>query len=206
MATTAGKRDIMLFSSDGKAVRFDEDSVRSMGRTATGVRGMRLAEGERVVSMVVVEGDGDILTASENGFGKRTTIDEYPKKGRGTQGVIALQTTERNGALVAGVQLDDTHELMLMRAFPGDNRIRRSVDDIANSDITVAVENPFLHGIPRGHRQAAIPENTHIVRRRQLVGVRTIGDREDALVGVTGTAKDGYNLVSEIDIGRNGSI
>lgn len=114
VAITDGKRDIMLFSSDGKAVRFDEDSVRSMGRTATGVRGMRLAEGERVVSMVVVEGDGDILTASENGFGKRTTIDEYPKKGRGTQGVIALQTTERNGALVAGVQLDDTHELMLI--------------------------------------------------------------------------------------------
>ena len=116
VSITDGQRDIMLFSSDGKAVRFGEDSVRPMGRTATGVRGMRLSEGATVVSMVVVEddGEGDILTVSENGFGKRTPIEDYPKKGRGTQGVIALQTTNRNGALVSGVQLDDTHELMLI--------------------------------------------------------------------------------------------
>ncbi len=111
---TDGERDVLMFASNGKAVRFDEGSVRSMGRTATGVRGMRLAEGERVVSLIVAEGEGDILTATERGFGKRTELGEYPKKGRGTQGVIAIQCSDRNGALVGAVQLDDTHELMLI--------------------------------------------------------------------------------------------
>ncbi|MCW5582020.1 MAG: DNA gyrase subunit A, partial [Luteimonas sp.] len=111
---TDGSRDIMLFASNGKAARFDEASVRAMGRTATGVRGIRLAEGEEVRSLVVVDGDGDILTASEYGYGKRTALDEYPKKGRGTQGVIALQTTARNGRLVGAIQLSDHHEVLLI--------------------------------------------------------------------------------------------
>ncbi|HET7925366.1 MAG TPA: DNA gyrase subunit A, partial [Rhodanobacteraceae bacterium] len=97
---TDGSRDIMLFASNGKAVRFAEDEVRSMGRTATGVRGMKLAAGEHVMSLVVVEGEDDILTATERGFGKRTELAEYPRKGRGTQGVIAIQCSERNGALI----------------------------------------------------------------------------------------------------------
>ncbi len=111
---TDGERDIMLFASNGKAVRFDEGSVRGMGRTATGVRGMRLADGESVVSLIVVQGDGDILTASENGYGKRTELGEFPRKGRGTQGVIALKTTERNGALVGAIQLTDHHDVLLI--------------------------------------------------------------------------------------------
>ena len=111
---TDGARDIMLFASNGKAVRFAEDEVRSMGRTATGVRGMRLAAGEHVVSLIVVEGDDDILTATERGFGKRTELAEYPRKGRGTQGVIAIQCSERNGALIGAVQLGESHELMLI--------------------------------------------------------------------------------------------
>ena len=88
----------MLFASNGKAVRFDEGEVRAMGRTATGVRGIRLAEGETVCSMIVVvaDGDGDILTATEHGYGKRTPVSEYARKGRGIQGVIAIQTSERN--------------------------------------------------------------------------------------------------------------
>ncbi|MGO4220488.1 DNA gyrase subunit A [Lysobacter sp. TAF61] len=126
VSLTDGTRDIMLFASNGKAVRFAEDAVRSMGRTATGVRGIRLAEGEEgedgaqdtsgahVVSLIVVEGDGDILTASERGFGKRTSLEEYPRKGRGTQGVIALKTTERNGTLVGAVQLSDHHDVLLI--------------------------------------------------------------------------------------------
>ncbi|MGY1409142.1 DNA gyrase subunit A [Luteimonas sp. A611] len=113
-ALTDGNRDIMLFASNGKAVRFDEAAVRGMGRTATGVRGIRLAQGESVCSLVVVEGDGDILTASERGYGKRTPLGEYPKKGRGTQGVIALQTTARNGKLVGAIQLSDQHEVLLI--------------------------------------------------------------------------------------------
>ena len=111
---TSGSRDIMLFASNGKAVRFAEGEVRSMGRTATGVRGMRVAKGETVRSMIVVDGDGDILTASENGFGKRTGQAEYPRKGRGTQGVIALQTSDRNGALVGAIQLTESHEILLI--------------------------------------------------------------------------------------------
>ncbi len=114
VAITDGERDILLFASNGKAARFTEAEVRSMGRAATGVRGMRLAEGERVVAMIVAEGDGDVLTATENGFGKRTALEEYPRKGRGTQGVIAIQTSDRNGELVGAVQLDDAHEVMLI--------------------------------------------------------------------------------------------
>ena len=104
----------MLFASNGKAVRFDEGSVRSMGRTATGVRGMRLAEGEHVVSLIVIDGEGDILTASARGYGKRTPQVEYPRKGRGTQGVLAIKTSERNGPLVGAVQLSEHHEVLLI--------------------------------------------------------------------------------------------
>ncbi len=114
VAMTDGGRDIMLFASNGKAVRFDESEVRAMGRTATGVRGIRLAEGEDVVSLVVPEGEADILTASQRGYGKRTPLEEYPKKGRGTQGVIAIQTTARNGRLVGAIQLSDQHEVLLI--------------------------------------------------------------------------------------------
>ena len=111
---TDGARDILLFASNGKGVRFDEGSVRSMGRTATGVRGMRLAAGEQVVSLIVGGGDDDILTATARGYGKRTALADYPRKGRGTQGVIAIQCSERNGALVGAVQLGEEHELMLI--------------------------------------------------------------------------------------------
>ena len=113
-ALTGRESDIMLFASNGKAVRFDEGAVRSVGRTAAGVRGIRLTKGEEVRSLVVVEGDGDILTASENGFGKRTALAEYAKKGRSTQGVIALQTSERNGSLVGAIQLSEHHEVLLI--------------------------------------------------------------------------------------------
>ncbi|MEZ0470256.1 DNA gyrase subunit A [Luteimonas salinilitoris] len=114
VALTDGDRDIMLFASNGKAVRFDEAAVRSMGRTAAGVRGIRLGEGESVVSLIVVEGDGDVLTASARGYGKRTPVAEYPKKGRGTQGVLAIKTSERNGRLVGAIQLSDHHEVLLI--------------------------------------------------------------------------------------------
>ncbi len=110
---TDGKRDVMLFASNGKAVRFDEEEVRPMGRTATGVRGMRLAAGEQVVSLIVAE-QGDILAATARGYGKRTALSEFPRKGRGTQGVIAIQCSERNGALVTVVQVQPEQGLMLI--------------------------------------------------------------------------------------------
>ncbi|WP_243043098.1 DNA gyrase subunit A [Dyella sedimenti] len=113
VALTDGNSDVLLFASNGKTVRFDESEVRSMGRTATGVRGMRLTDGAEVVSLIVAA-EGDILTATERGYGKRTVLDEFPKKGRGTQGVIGIQCSERNGALVAATQVTEAHEMMLI--------------------------------------------------------------------------------------------
>jgi len=114
VAITDGTRDVMLCSSGGKAVRFPEDDVRAMGRTAAGVRGIRIPDDEDVISLIIPDADGLVLTASENGFGKLTPVDEFPVHGRGGQGVIAMQTTERNGRLVAATQVATTDELMLM--------------------------------------------------------------------------------------------
>ena len=114
VAITDGLRDVMLCSSSGKAVRFAEDDVRAMGRTAAGVRGIRLPPGDEVISLIIPDADGLILTASENGYGKLTPVEEFPRHGRGGQGVIAMQTTERNGGLVAATQVATTDELMLM--------------------------------------------------------------------------------------------
>jgi DNA gyrase subunit A len=110
---TDGNSDILLFASNGKVNRFDENTVRSMGRTAAGVRGMKLAKDAHVVSLIVAA-EGDILTATERGYGKRTQLAEFTKKGRGTQGVIGIQCSERNGALVAATQVTEEHELMLI--------------------------------------------------------------------------------------------
>ncbi|WP_243049247.1 DNA gyrase subunit A [Dyella sp. RRB7] len=110
---TDGNSDVLMFASNGKTVRFDESEVRSMGRTATGVRGMKLADDASVVSLIVAA-EGDILTATERGYGKRTALEEFPKKGRGTQGVIGIQCSERNGPLVAATQVTEAHELMLI--------------------------------------------------------------------------------------------
>src|SRR5437667_11668670 len=105
----------MLFSSDGKAVRFQEGDVRPMGRQATGVRGMRLGKGQRVVCMLAAHDESkSVLAATEHGFGKRTPIGEYPRHGRGGQGVIAIQTSERNGRVVGAVLVDDHDEVMLI--------------------------------------------------------------------------------------------
>ncbi|WCE04014.1 DNA gyrase subunit A [Pseudoxanthomonas sp. JBR18] len=143
VALTDGERDVMLFASNGKTVRFGEETVRSMGRTATGVRGIKLAKGEDVVSLIVAEraasadeAEDDtaeeaasdetvlettqdeagcyILTATENGYGKRTPLTEYPRKGRGTQGVIGIQTNARNGKLVGALLLGNSDEVMLI--------------------------------------------------------------------------------------------
>ena len=114
---TDGSADVMLFSSEGKAVRFAESEVRPMGRQAAGVRGMRLPEdgSQRVVCMLVARDESlSVFTATEHGYGKRTPISEYPKHGRGGQGVIAIQASERNGRLVGAVLVDDSDEVMLI--------------------------------------------------------------------------------------------
>ena len=128
-ALTDGKYDVMLFSSEGKAVRFEESDVRPMGRQATGVRGMRLGEGARVVCMLAADNESKaVLTATEHGFGKRTPLGEYPRHGRGGQGVISIQTSERNGSVVGAVLVDDNDEVMLIST--GGVLIRMSVAQI----------------------------------------------------------------------------
>jgi DNA gyrase subunit A len=114
-ALTDGKHDVMLFSDGGKAVRFDEDDVRPMGRNARGVRGMALEPTQRVIAMLVAEDETQsVLTATENGFGKRTSIVEYTRHGRGTKGMIAIQQTERNGRVVAATLVRPADEIMLI--------------------------------------------------------------------------------------------
>lgn len=114
-ALTDGKHDIMLFSDAGKAVRFDENDVRPMGRTARGVRGMNMGEAQQVIALLVAENEQQsVLTATENGYGKRTPIEEYTRHGRGTKGMIAIQTSERNGKVVAATLVESTDEIMLI--------------------------------------------------------------------------------------------
>ena len=131
---TNGSNDIMLFSDAGKVVRFNEKqrdsetgevkidpetgeemlALRPMGRTATGVRGIRMQDGQKVVSLIVPQGDGAILTATENGFGKRTPVQDYPAKSRATQGVVSIKVSDRNGKVVGAVQVNDSDEIMLI--------------------------------------------------------------------------------------------
>ncbi|MBQ0744069.1 MAG: DNA gyrase subunit A [Pseudomonas sp.] len=113
-AITNGEREVMLFSDGGKVTRFKETDVRAMGRTARGVRGMRLAENQRLISMIIVEEGTQILTASARGYGKRTAVEEFPQYKRGGQGVIAMVSNERNGPLVGAVQVVDGEEIMLI--------------------------------------------------------------------------------------------
>ncbi|KQY08461.1 MULTISPECIES: DNA gyrase subunit A [Massilia] len=154
-ALTDGKHDVMLFSDAGKAVRFDENDVRPMGRTARGVRGMNLEEGQNVIALLVAENEQQsVLTATENGFGKRTPITEYTRHGRGTKGMIAIQTSERNGKVVAATLVEETDEIMLITT--GGVLIRTRVAEIremgrATQGVTlIAVEDGTkLSGLQR---------------------------------------------------------
>jgi DNA gyrase subunit A len=145
-AITDGKHDVMLFSDAGKAVRFDENDVRPMGRTARGVRGMNLGEGHQVIAMLVAPAEAaegaqtavvdengvdipsSVLTATENGYGKRTPIAEYTRHGRGTKGMIAIQTTERNGKVVAAALVSPEDQIMLITT--GGVLVRTRVSEI----------------------------------------------------------------------------
>src|SRR5690349_16802719 len=114
-ALTDGQHDVMLFSDGGKAVRFDEEEVRPLGRTARGVEGMQLDDGQSVIAMLVAEDESQsVLTATENGYGKRTSIVEYTRHGRGTKGMIAIQQSERNGKVVAATLVRADDEIMLI--------------------------------------------------------------------------------------------
>jgi DNA gyrase subunit A len=128
VSLTDGEQDIMLFASSGKCIRFAESDVRPMGRVARGVIGIRLKDSERVVSMLEIVG-GDILTVTENGFGKRTAVDDHPRQGRGGQGVIGIQTSSRNGALISAIQVAPDDDIMLISN--GGTLVRTSVEEIS---------------------------------------------------------------------------
>jgi DNA gyrase subunit A len=126
---TDGTKQIILCSASGKAIRFDENDVRPMGRNAAGVRGIRLPAGDDVISLIILGEQGMILTASENGYGKRTPVEDYPIHGRGGQGVIALQTSDRNGRMVGALQTSDDDEVMLISS--SGTLVRTPVNDIS---------------------------------------------------------------------------
>jgi DNA gyrase subunit A len=128
-AVTDGAHDVMLFSDAGKAVRFDENDVRPMGRNARGVRGMNLEEGQNIIALLVAESESQyVLTATENGFGKRTPITEYTRHGRGTKGMIAIQTSERNGKVVAAQLVEEDDQIMLITQ--GGTLVRTRISEV----------------------------------------------------------------------------
>lgn len=162
-AVTDGKKDIVLFSSSGKAARFAEEQVRSMGRASRGVRGIRLNEDQKVISMVVPVENGKVLTVSENGYGKRTDVDDFPTKGRGSQGVIAMQCSERNGALVGAVQVLDGEEIMMIS--DQGTLVRTRVDEVS-----------VLSRNTQGVRLIKVRDGEHIV------GIERIEEPEESEV------------------------
>ena len=132
VAMTDGESDILLFASSGKAARFAESQVRAMGRTAAGVRGIRLAEDHELIALLIIDHSsqsGNVLTATENGYGKRTPLSDFPVHGRGGQGVIGIQTTDRNGRMVGAVRVEEGDEVMLISS--AGTLVRTGVDDIS---------------------------------------------------------------------------
>jgi DNA gyrase subunit A len=161
VALTDGKHDVMLFSDEGKAVRFDENDVRPMGRGARGVRGMNIAKGGKVIALLVAENESQsVLTATENGYGKRTSIAEYTRHGRGTQGMIAIQTSERNGKVVAATLVSPEDEIMLITS--GGVLIRTRVKEIR--EMSRSTHGVTLINLDEGEK---------------LSGLQTIMDRDD---------------------------
>jgi DNA gyrase subunit A len=128
VALTHGQSDVMLFTDAGKVLRFPETEVRDTGRSACGVRGIRLGDGQKVIALIVV-GEGTVLTVTENGYGKRTPVDDYPRRGRGGQGVISIQTSERNGLVTGAVQVENDHDIMLIT--DGGTLVRTRVEEIS---------------------------------------------------------------------------
>ncbi|MDD3449323.1 MAG: DNA gyrase subunit A [Gammaproteobacteria bacterium] len=165
---TDGSREVMLFSDAGKVIRFAETDVRAMGRVSRGVRGMRLPESARIISLIIADPDGCVLTATENGYGKRTPVGEYPTYGRGGQGVISIQTSERNGAVVGAVQVNDDDEIMLI------------------SDQGTLVRTPVA-GVSKLGRNTQGVTLIRLAEEEKLVGLERIAEAD---IGEAGAAED----------------
>ena len=173
-AITDGQHDVMLFSDAGKAVRFDENDVRAMGREARGVRGMNLEEGQSLIAMLVAgSGEQSVLTATANGFGKRTPIGEYTRHGRGTKGMIAIQTSERNGKVVAATLVEPTSEIMLITT--AGVLIRTRVSEIRE-----------MGRATQGVTLISLDEGTHLSGLQQVAETEAdILDADEPLTGET---------------------
>jgi DNA gyrase subunit A len=182
-AVTDGDCDVVLYSSSGKATRFNEKGVRPMGRTARGVRGIRLQKNQHMVDMIIPREGGQILAVSENGYGKRTAVGEFPVKGRGGQGVIGIQASLRNGAIVGAVQVFDGDEIMLIS--DKGTLVRTRVDEISvqgrNTQgvrLIKLKEGETLVGVVRVEEPE---EGTFAAANPQLaLGVGQVADEESA--------------------------
>jgi DNA gyrase subunit A len=182
-AITDGASDVMLFSDAGKAVRFEETDVRPMGRAARGVRGMKLTEESRVISMLVADDESkSVLTATENGFGKRTPVAEHPRYGRGTQGVIGIQTTERNGKLVGAVLVDEADGVVLVST--GGVLIRTKASQI--SKMGRSTQGVSLINLDPGTRLAGIEKIAEPEDEAENGGNGANGDALDQAAGGNG--------------------
>ncbi|AOV96454.1 DNA gyrase subunit A [Edwardsiella hoshinae] len=186
---TNGNDDVMLFSAAGKVVRFKEEAVRAMGRTATGVRGIKLADDDRVVSLIVPHGDGAILTVTQNGYGKRSAVAEYPTKSRATQGVISIKVTERNGSVVGAVQIDDGDQIMMIT--DAGTLVRTRV-----SEVSIVGRNT------QGVILIRTAEDEHVVGLQRVV--EPVDDEE--LDSIDGSAAEGdEDIAPEVDGDDEGS-
>ncbi|KXW56878.1 DNA gyrase subunit A [Ferrovum sp. PN-J185] len=181
---TNGAHDVMLFSDDGKAIRFDENDVRPMGRTARGVRGMRLANGQKVISMLVADNEEQtVLTATQNGYGKRTHISEFTRHGRGGQGVIAIQTTQRNGPVVSAALVNSNDELMLITS--GGVLIRTRVQEIR--EMSRATQGVTLISLDTGETLVSLSrideseDDSEMIDLSDTPDVDNIADRDDLM-------------------------
>ena len=192
-AVTDGEHDVMLFSDAGKAVRFSEGDVRAMGRTARGVRGMALEEGQKVIAMLVADvADGEhrsVLTATENGYGKRTPLIEHTRHGRGTKGMIAIQASERNGKMVAAILVEKGDEIMLITT--GGVLVRTRVDEIR--EMGRATQGVTLIGVEDDDTLSRVQRVVGSDSPEMLaaVGEAVAGDEPAAADDATGADADG---------------
>ncbi|MBQ0212855.1 DNA topoisomerase (ATP-hydrolyzing) subunit A [Proteus vulgaris] len=185
---TDSTNEVMLFSADGKVVRFAEDCVRPMGRTATGVRGMKLSGDDKVVSLIIPRGDGDILTVTENGYGKRTAQSEYPTKNRATQGVISIKVSERNGKVVGAIQVEETDQIMM----------------ITNAGTLVRTRVSEVSIVGRNTQGVTLIRTTE---DELVVGLQRVEDEDDALdddevnevINETSPEESGSDLADDAD-------
>ncbi|MEQ5324151.1 DNA topoisomerase (ATP-hydrolyzing) subunit A [Proteus sp. fly-1008] len=185
---TDSTNEVMLFSADGKVVRFAEDCVRPMGRTATGVRGMKLIDDDKVVSLIIPRGDGDILTVTENGYGKRTAQSEYPTKNRATQGVISIKVSERNGKVVGAIQVEETDQIMM----------------ITNAGTLVRTRVSEVSIVGRNTQGVTLIRTTE---DELVVGLQRVEDEDDALdddevnevINETSSEEPGSDLANDAD-------